>query len=182
MEHKDAHHNFASRINLEESPNLVRLFDLAKPYLEGNDLGVGHTERVLEIAERHFQIPPQIKELVLATIILHDIGGKSIKEQYEKGPQIATELLKGLGYEREFIEEVCNIIRTHHDRPKTPSEAFKVLYDSDQLVKFSEEEFRYYNSQRDFRWDEVIRNLYYEHSKRLAIEMLKRRLAEVKAT
>ena len=166
-----------SDLRFEKFPRLKKLFELAKPYLEKNDFGVGHTEKVLKIAKKHFQIPPEMEELVLATIILHDIGGRTVEEQYEKGPEIAAELLRSLGYEEDFIKEVCGMIRIHHDRPEKPSEAFKILYDSDQLVKFSKEEFEHYNSQRGFNWNEVIENLYHEHSKRLTSEMWKKRLS-----
>lgn len=169
------------RIDGEKFPRLADLFMLARPYLERNDLGAGHTERVLEVAEGHFQIQPEIEELVLATIILHDIGGSSIEDQYRRGPSIAAELLRTFGYDDEFIEEVCNMIRTHHNRPEKPPEPFKILYDSDQLVKFSEAEFRYYDSQESFKWKSIIENLYYEDSKRLANEMYSVRIKMKKA-
>lgn len=149
------------------------LFELVKPYLKKNDFGVAHTKRVLDIAIKYFQIPKELEKLVYASIILHDIGGSSVKEQYEKGPEIATKLLKQVGYDDHTIKEVCEIIRTHHEKLENPSEAFKILYDSDQLVKFSEEEIEHYNSQQNFNWNNIIENLYYEHSKRLAIEMWK---------
>ncbi len=157
---------------LRRFPRLIRLFNLAKPYLERNDFGVSHTERVLEIAEKHFKIPRDIKELTLATIILHDIGGSSVKDQYEKGPEIASNLLRELGYGEEFIETVCNIIKTHHNRLRSPSEPFKILYDSDQLAKFSEEEFEYYNSRRGHDWKGIIEALYFEESRKIALKKL----------
>ena len=131
---------------LKKYPRLIDLFKAAKPYLERNDFGVEHTIRVLKTAIECFKIPSEIEEFVLACIILHDIGGKSIREQYERGPQIARALLNSLGYDDEFIEDVCAVIGTHHNRLEEPSEAFKILYDSDQLVKLSDEEFKYYDS------------------------------------
>ena len=178
MKRKNVRNISISKINLGNSPKLAKLFDLAEPYLEKNDFGAGHTRRVLEIAKKHFQIPVEIKELVLAAIILHDVGGRSIREQYERGPRIAAELLKGLGYNEEFIEEVCRIIKRHHDRPKTPEELFKILYDSDHLVKFSKEEFEHYDSRQGFNWNTVIENLYHESSKILAIKLWKKRLTK----
>jgi len=162
-----------SEIDMGRFPRLADLFELAKPYLEKNDFGIGHTKKVLEIARRKFQISPEIEELVLATIILHDTGGSSIEDQYEKGPKIAAELLKTRGYEEKIIKEVCSMIRTHHNRPEKPPEAFKILYDSDQLAKFSEEEFKYYSSRKNFNWSNIIKSLYFEHSKKIAIDMWK---------
>jgi len=155
---------------IDSYPKLSRLLNLAKPYLKNNDFGVGHTERVLKIAEK-FQIPIEIKELVSAAIILHDVGGSSIEDQYEKGPVIARKLLTILKYDDNFIEEVCDIIKTHHSRLENPSKPFKILYDSDQLVKFSEEESEYNKSLSGFDWNKITESLYYENSKKLAAKM-----------
>jgi len=162
-------------------PNLnskhSKLFSLAKAYLDKNDFGTSHTERVLAIAQTEFTIPPEIEDLAIASIILHDIGGSTIKEQYEKGPKIAETLLRQLGYPKEFIEKVCQIIGTHHDRPDNPIEAFRILYDSDQLVRFSKEEFPYYES-RQTNWDAIIGKMYSDKMKAKARETLKERKAE----
>jgi len=40
---------------MEIFPQLVYLFALARPYLEKNDLGVAHTERVLKITRHIFK-------------------------------------------------------------------------------------------------------------------------------
>jgi len=162
-------------------PNLnskhLKLFSLAKSYLDTNDFGTSHTERVLNIAQKGFTIPPEIEDLTIASIILHDIGGSTLKEQYEKGPNIAEALLRGLGYSDSFIEKVCQIIRTHHDRPNNPEEAFKILYDSDQLVRFSKEEFPYYESKQT-NWEAIIEKIYSDKMKAKAKETLKERKAE----
>jgi hypothetical protein len=154
------------------------LFALAKPFLEKNDFGIAHTRRVLHIARANFVIPLKFQELTFASIILHDIGGSSIKQQYEKGPEIAKSILRKLGFEAGFIEEVCEIIGTHHDHPESPPLPFRVLYDADKLVMFSPEEFSHYNSRADFNWEEIVNLIYSEHAKRLAKELLKQRRNE----
>lgn len=156
---------------------LERLFEVATPHLKRNDFGVAHTRRVFEIARAHFDIPKDIEEITLASIVLHDIGGSTVKEQYEKGPDIANNLLSQLGYGSDFIQEVCEMIRTHHEHPKSPSLSFKILYDSDRLVMFSPEEFPHYNSRPNFNWDEVITLIYHEHIKNLARRSLQERKA-----
>ena len=158
--------------------DMEMLFALAKPFLEKNDFGIAHTRRVFDIARANFVIPLKLQELTFASIIMHDIGGSSIKEQYEKGPEIAKSILMKLGFETEFIEEVCEIIRTHHDRPESPPLSFRVLYDADKLVMFSTEEFPYYNSRADFNWDEIVNLIYSERARRLAKELLKQRRNE----
>jgi hypothetical protein len=154
------------------------LFELARPYLEKNDLGVAHTRRVFAVAQENFDVPSELQELTFSSIILHDIGGGSIRDQYQKGPKIAVSVLRRLGYKKGFIEEVCEIIRTHHDHPDNPALPFRVLYDSDRLVMFSPEEFPYYNSVSDFDWNKIVNLIYSEHIRQLAVEILKKRQNE----
>jgi len=154
---------------------IEKLFELAKPYLKKNDLGYSHTQRVFDIAQKNFDIPNELEDLIFASIILHDIGGSSVKEQYDKGPEIATFLLHQLGYSDEFIKMVCENIQTHHNHLKKPSQTFKILYDSDRLVMFCPEEFQNYDSRPNFNWVEVIDSMYNDHSKNLAKELLQQR-------
>jgi hypothetical protein len=155
-----------------------KLFASAKPILEKNDLGAAHTSRVLGIAQKNFQIPSDQQDLTIATIILHDIGGATIKDQYEKGPAIAAALLRQIGCDEAFIVQVCHIVGTHHDHPDDPSLPFRVLFDSDKLVMFSPEEFPGYNARPSFDWDKIVSLLYSEKAKALAMEMLRQRRTE----
>jgi len=157
-----------------------KLFALAKPYLEKNDLGAGHTNRVLAIARKNFSIPPEIENLTVASIILHDIGGASIKDQYEKGPGIAASVLEQMDCDEAFIQQVMAIVGTHHDHPDNPSEPFRILYDSDKIVMFSPEEFPGYDSKPDFDWNRMVDLIYSEKGKPLAREMLAQRRNEKK--
>jgi hypothetical protein len=159
--------------------DIARLFELAKPYLEKNDFGMAHIRRVFDIARENFAVPSELQELTFSSIILHDIGGSSIKDQIERGPEIAASVLRQLGCEESFIEEVCEIIRTHHDHPDNPSLPFRVLYDSDKLVMFSPEEFSHYNSRAGFDWEKIVDLIYSESAKRLAKDLLKQRRNEV---
>ena len=157
-----------------------KLFALAKPYLEKNDLGAAHTRRVLAIAKKNFSIPRELEDLTVASIILHDIGGASIKDQYEKGPGIAASVLKQMGCDEAFIQQVATIVGTHHDHPHNPSVPFRILYDSDKIVMFSKEEFPVYDSRPDFDWNRIVDLIYSGKGKRLAKEMLKQRRHEKK--
>ena len=148
------------------------------PILEKNDFGVAHTQRVLDLAKQHFPAQFPIEDLTYASIILHDIGGCSIKDQNEKGPQIATELLKQMGCSESFIRQVCLIIATHHDHPEAPSDAFKSLYDADKLVMFTPEEYPTYNVREGFDWEKIVDLIYSENGKVLAREMLIARRVE----
>lgn len=155
-----------------------KLFLLAKPYLEKNDLGAAHTSRVLAVARKNFSIPKEQQDLTVSAIILHDIGGSSIKEQYEKGPTIAALVLQKIGADAKFIENVCKIVGTHHDHPDNPSVSFRILYDSDKLVMFSPEEFPIYDSRPNFDWEKIVDLLYSEKAKSLAKELLQQRRKE----
>ena len=157
-----------------------QLFEFAKPYLEKNDFGVAHTRRVFDIAKNTFPISPASQDLTFSSIILHDIGGSSIKDQYEKGPEIAASILKKMGYDALFIQEVCEIVGAHHEHPDNPSNPFKILFDSDKLVMFSPEEFPHYNSRANFDWDKIVELIYSKNAKRLARELLQQRRSEKK--
>ena len=155
-----------------------KLFELAKPILKRNDLGAAHTSRVLAIARENFLIPAEFEELTVAAIILHDIGGASIKDQYENGPRIAVSILNQLGCDKAFTETVSAIVGTHHDHPNNPSIPFKILYDSDKIVMFSPEEFPGYDSRPGFDWNKIVDLLYSEKAKSLARKMLRQRRKE----
>ena len=148
------------------------VFGLAEPYLKKNDFGIPHTRRVLDLAKQNFDIPIEIEELVFCSIIMHDIGGSSIEQQYKYGPEIAADILRKLNYDESFVQEVCETIRTHHDHPDNPSLAFKILYDSDKLVMFSPEEFPHYNSKANFEWNKILDLIYHEHVRTFAKNLL----------
>ena len=155
-----------------------KLFALAKPYLEKNDMGSAHTSRVLAIARKNFASPTELESLTVSAIILHDIGGSTIKEQYEKGPKIAESILKQMNCDEDFIEEVCKIVGTHHDHPENPSMPFKILFDSDKIVMFSKEEFSYYDARPDFDWNKIVDAIYSEQGRNLARKTLRQRREE----
>jgi hypothetical protein len=154
------------------------LFASARPHLEKNDLGAAHTYRVLDIARKNFVIPEELEDLTVVAIILHDIGGPSIKDQYEKGPKIGASILQQMGCDEGFVKQVCQIVGTHHDHPDNPSLPFRILYDSDKLVMFSPEEFPGYDSRPDFDWNKILDLFYSEKAKTLATEMLRQRRKE----
>jgi hypothetical protein len=147
-------------------------------YLEKNDFGLAHTKRVFGIAKQHFPVKPDLQELTYTAIIFHDIGGSTIKDQYEKGPQIATQILKKLGCSDNFVKQVCDIISTHHEHPNNPSKPFRALYDSDKLVMFSQEEYPYYNAREGFDWDKIVNLIYTKKGQELAKKSLLQRRKE----
>ena len=158
--------------------DLDKLCQLATPILEKNDFGVSHTQRVYNIAKEHFPVNPELRDLTYASIILHDIGGCTIKDQYMKGPEIATRLLKQLNCKEDFITQVCAIIATHHDHPDNPSEPFRTLFDADKLVMFTPQEYPTYNGREGFDWDKTVALIYTEKGRDLARKWLAQRRKE----
>ena len=154
------------------------VFKLAEPYLKKNDFGMPHTRRVFEIAKQNFDVLKELEELVFCSIIMHDIGGSTIQKQYKDGPAIAASILQKLGYDKSFVQTVCEIVRTHHDHPDNPSAAFRILYDSDKLVMFSPEEFPHYNQKPDFDWNKIVDLIYHRHARDLAKKLLQQRRTE----
>jgi len=158
-----------------------KLLELAGPYLENNDFGVAHTLRVLEIAKENYNqydLDESWKDTVFSLIILHDIGGSEIKDQYEKGPLIAKKLLEKLDYHKFDIKLICSLIAKHHDRLENPHDIFRILFDSDRLVMLSKEEFNNYNSRKNFNWQEIIDSFYHDDIKEYAKELLELRRKE----
>ncbi|MBK5133588.1 HD domain-containing protein [Candidatus Bathyarchaeota archaeon] len=143
--------------------------------MKKNDFGLEHTQRVYDLAKRYFSIPKKIQDLVFSSLILHDIGGSSINDQYQKGPKIAKALLEQLNTPLDLIEEVCEIIRTHHNHPIAPSLSFQILYDSDKLVMLTPEEFSYYDLNSNINWLKIIDLIYTDKIKQLAKEFLNNR-------
>jgi hypothetical protein len=158
--------------------NYETVFQHAQPYLKKNDFGMPHTRRVFDLAKKNFEIPKEREELIFCTIIMHDIGGSTIEKQYKDGPEIAASILRKLGYNKSFVQKVCDMVRTHHDHPDNPSLAFKILYDSDKLTMFSPEEFPHYNSKPNFDWNKIIDLIYHEHARDLAKKLLQQRKSE----
>jgi len=156
-----------------------KLLELAKPYLQRNELGVEHTERVLRLTKKYFRVAKEDMELVYSAIVLHDVGGSTVEKQRIKGPKIAMKLMRKLEYPEEIAAEICEMVKFHHDRLRDPSRAFKILHDCDQLAKFSQKEFPYYNSQPDFDWNDVIEAMYSGKAKRIARAELAKRMEEL---
>jgi HD superfamily phosphodiesterase len=152
------------------------LLELAKPYLEKNDFGVEHTLRVLDIAKKNYGkygLDETWKDTVFSLIILHDIGGSEIKDQYKRGPKIAKKLLEKLNYKKFDVNLICKFIAKHHERLEDPHDVFKILFDSDRLVMFSKEEFDHYNSISGFEWEKIINSFYNDAVKKKARRLLR---------
>lgn len=116
-----------------------------------------HLPISLAYAERLCDCYPEAdRRLVRVAILLHDIGWARVDEdrilsegfsgdwrkaairfEHEKqGCVIAREVLPGLGYDEEFIEEVCAIIDGHDTRAEAYSLEDALVRDADRLWRF----------------------------------------------
>jgi hypothetical protein len=109
---------------------------------------IGHALKVAEFAEKMLQHEPGNRELVLAAAYLHDIGIHEAERKHGstagnlqevEGPPIAREILSSLGYEKPFVDEVCEIIASHHSPGEVETDNFRIIWDSDWLVNIRDE-------------------------------------------
>lgn len=99
-----------------------------------------HVKRVEKIALKLAEKEGADKEIVQASVLLHDIGRKKedenkINDHAVWGGKKAVEILEELDYDQEFIEKVKKCIESHrYSRgPNPKSIEAKVLSDADNL-------------------------------------------------
>ncbi len=117
-------------------------------YFDGDAKRINHARRVTEYAEELLKGEAGDYPIVIGASVLHDIGihqaqqkyGSTIgKYQEKEGPPIAREILTRLGFERNQIGEICEIIAHHHSPGRINTRNFKILYDADWLVNLKDE-------------------------------------------
>jgi HD superfamily phosphodiesterase len=123
------------------------LFELKEHF--GTDLKrINHARRVLDYAEEILRREGGDWQIVVPSAILHDVGIKPAEERYgssaghlqeKEGPEIARKILLKLGFKKNEIEEICQIVAHHHSPGKINTLNFKVLYDADWLVNLKDE-------------------------------------------
>lgn len=109
---------------------------------------IEHAKKVMQYAEEILRREKADWHIVIPTSILHDVGIKAAEEKYKssagnyqekEGPAIARKMLLGVGFKKEDIDEICEIIAHHHSPGKVNTQNFKVLYDADWLVNIKDE-------------------------------------------
>ncbi len=109
---------------------------------------ISHALKVAEFAEKILQHEPGNRELVLAAAFLHDIGIHEAERKHGstagnlqeiEGPPIAREILSSFGYEQAFVDEVCEIIASHHSPGEVDTDNFRIIWDADWLVNIRDE-------------------------------------------
>lgn len=109
---------------------------------------INHALRVTEYARQLLDSEPGDRELVLATALLHDIGIREAERKFgssagplqeQEGPPVARNILAGLGYDENFVLEVCEIIAAHHSPGEVETDNFRIIWDADWLVNLGDE-------------------------------------------
>lgn len=106
--------------------------------------GIEHTLKVLKNAEdimKGENIGEEEKEFISIIAILHDIGAVEAQKKYgsidgvyqeKEGPEIAKEILKKVGYNKN-IDRICFIIGNHHTPSKIDGLDFQIQWEADLL-------------------------------------------------
>ncbi|PIP20212.1 MAG: phosphohydrolase [Candidatus Omnitrophica bacterium CG23_combo_of_CG06-09_8_20_14_all_40_11] len=115
----------------------------------GSDIKrINHAKNVMHFAEELLKQEKADWYIVIPASILHDMGIKVAEEKYgssaghfqeKEGPEIARIILLKVGFKKEDIDEICEIIAQHHTPGKINTQNFKVLYDADWLVNLKDE-------------------------------------------
>ncbi|MBC7190410.1 HD domain-containing protein, partial [Candidatus Aerophobetes bacterium] len=108
---------------------------------------IEHAKNVMRFAQKLLEKEKGDWHIVIPASILHDVGIKVTEERYhlqdafyqeKEGPPIARKILLELGFKKEDIEKICEIIAFHHSPGKINSQNFKIVYDADMLENLQE--------------------------------------------
>lgn len=109
---------------------------------------INHAKNVMNYAQELLREEKGDWHIVIPASILHDIGIKEAERKYgssaghlqeKEGAGVAKKILFKLGFKKEDIAEICDIIASHHSRGKINTNNFKILYDADCLVNLKDE-------------------------------------------
>lgn len=126
-----------------------RLIEELEGYFADDKRRIAHAQQVMYLAEELLREEGGDWHIVIPAAILHDIGIKEAERRYgssagyyqeKEGPPIARKILLKMGFKREDIDEICQIIAHHHSPGKVNTQNFKLLYDADSLVNLKEVE------------------------------------------
>jgi putative nucleotidyltransferase with HDIG domain len=119
-----------------------QLVDAVKKQFGDNQDGVTHSLLVLDRAQDLMRREGGDPKVVMAAALLHDIGVPAAaakhgstepKYQEVEGAVIARQVLEGLGLEDEAVDQVCDIVRSHHSGDGADTPEFRIVWDADRL-------------------------------------------------
>ncbi len=126
----------------------AELMQAMAAYFKGDTKRINHARRVTEYAEKLLEPEGGEYSIVIGASVLHDIGIHAAEKKYGstagkyqeiEGPPIARQILTGLDFKPNQIEEICEIIAHHHSPGRITTRNFKILYDADWLVNLRDD-------------------------------------------
>lgn len=120
-------------------------------YYSGDAKRIQHFTKVHEYAVLIGQLEKldnSTLEIIKASSIVHDIGIKKAEELYGRcdgklqeklGPDIASSMMKKIGYDDKLIDRVCYLIAHHHTYNNIDSIDYQILVEADFLVNMYED-------------------------------------------
>jgi len=142
-----------------------KIIDNMKQYFENDKKYIDHALKVLSYTKELLKQEKGDSQIVFTTAILHDIGIKLCKKKYNstggqlqeiEGPPIARKILKELEVDSKIIDEVCDIIASHHSPGEINTLNFKIIWDADWLVNLEDE----YNIKNKEKLEKVINKIF----------------------
>ncbi len=124
------------------------LIQAMESYFGEDTRRINHAHRVTAYAGQLMEREGGDYHVVIGAAVLHDIGIHMAEKKYGssggkyqeiEGPPIAREILTGLKFGQNQIDEICEIIAHHHSPGKINTVNFKILYDADWLVNLKDE-------------------------------------------
>ena len=136
-------------------PIYQKIFERAKPFLRTRK-NLIHTRIALRYAIKLLETVKGDEEVVIPAILLHDVGWKAVPEDLQltafgpnrsnpqaarlhevEGAKTARNILEGLHYPPERVNEICRIVRGHDSRKKSISRSDRIVKDADKLFRYS---------------------------------------------
>jgi putative nucleotidyltransferase with HDIG domain len=120
-----------------------------KKYFKKDFKRIGHAMRVACYAEKIGKNEGGDLSVILTAAYLHDIGiheaartkASVAAENHEKtGLSVARSILTELGAKKELIDEVCDIIGSHHHSGSNSSLNYRIVHDADLIVNLEEKQ------------------------------------------
>lgn len=120
-------------------------------YYSGDPRRVNHFLKVYSFAGiigENEELQDEKLEILKAAALVHDIGIRESEKKYGscngkqqeiEGPPVAEEMLREIGFEKEFIERVCFLVGHHHTYLAIDDTDFQILVEADFLVNFFED-------------------------------------------
>jgi hypothetical protein len=134
-------------LSAQEQDFLGRVCRAMEEYFAGDGRRIAHAHAVAGHAHALLAYVEADPLLTLTVAYLHDIGIHEAERRHGsnagnfqelEGPPIARRLLAGLQAPDELVECTAVIVGRHHTRNGVDAAEFRILWDADALVNFSE--------------------------------------------